>query len=149
MGDDWDWGAYANNTVTTPASTDSFVNNNGIFFCFSMQRPRSSAAITDGLSNTLAIGEKVFNEKFANSSETFTWMNSVGVIGTAASPLNGTDEKTSTSASWDIRWGFSSLHPGGAQFLMGDGSVRFVSETVALPIYRAMATMNGGEVASN
>lgn len=39
----------------------------------------------------------------------------------------------------------SSRHPGGINCLMGDGSVRFVRETVDLSTWRAMGTMNGGE----
>jgi prepilin-type N-terminal cleavage/methylation domain-containing protein/prepilin-type processing-associated H-X9-DG protein len=39
----------------------------------------------------------------------------------------------------------SSRHPGGVNCLMGDGSVRFVRETVDLATWRAMGTMNGGE----
>jgi prepilin-type processing-associated H-X9-DG protein len=35
-------------------------------------------------------------------------------------------------------------HPGGAHFLFGDGSVRFVSYGAA-PIMPALATRNGGE----
>jgi len=40
----------------------------------------------------------------------------------------------------------SSRHPGGVQCLMGDGSVRFVKDSIDLPSWRAMGTMNGGEV---
>jgi prepilin-type N-terminal cleavage/methylation domain-containing protein len=41
--------------------------------------------------------------------------------------------------------GFASLHAGGCQFLLGDGSVRFIKETVAPPVFQALATRAGGE----
>ena len=40
-----------------------------------------------------------------------------------------------------------SRHPGGVQVLVCDGSVRFVSETISLSAWRALATRAGGEVA--
>jgi len=39
-----------------------------------------------------------------------------------------------------------SRHPGGVQILLGDGSVRFTSETVDLATWRALGTRGGGEV---
>ncbi|WP_422922911.1 DUF1559 domain-containing protein [Singulisphaera sp. PoT] len=42
----------------------------------------------------------------------------------------------------------SSLHPGGVNMLMGDGTVRFIKSSVALPTWRAIGTRNGGEVVS-
>jgi prepilin-type N-terminal cleavage/methylation domain-containing protein/prepilin-type processing-associated H-X9-DG protein len=39
----------------------------------------------------------------------------------------------------------SSRHLGGVQCLMGDGSVRFVKDTIDLATWRSMGTMNGGE----
>ncbi len=40
----------------------------------------------------------------------------------------------------------SSLHGGGAQFLMGDGAVRFLSEHMSLPLFAAMGTIDGKEI---
>jgi prepilin-type processing-associated H-X9-DG protein len=42
----------------------------------------------------------------------------------------------------------SSRHPGGVNTLMGDGSVRFVKDSVSLPTWRAIGTRNGSEVVS-
>jgi prepilin-type processing-associated H-X9-DG protein len=43
---------------------------------------------------------------------------------------------------------FGSLHPGGANFAMVDGSVRFLKQTIAQATYRALGTRAGGEVIS-
>ena len=40
------------------------------------------------------------------------------------------------------------MHTGGAYHLIGDGSVRFVRDGVAAPVYVAMTTREGGEVTS-
>jgi prepilin-type N-terminal cleavage/methylation domain-containing protein/prepilin-type processing-associated H-X9-DG protein len=41
--------------------------------------------------------------------------------------------------------GFHSDHPGGANFLMGDGSVNFLSESTDLIVLRGLSTIAGGE----
>ena len=43
---------------------------------------------------------------------------------------------------------FWSRHPGGAHFVMGDGSVKFIKEQVGFVIFQALATRRGGEVLS-
>jgi prepilin-type N-terminal cleavage/methylation domain-containing protein/prepilin-type processing-associated H-X9-DG protein len=44
---------------------------------------------------------------------------------------------------------FRSFHPGGANFLLVDGSVRWISQSIAMPPYRALSTIQGGEVISS
>lgn len=44
--------------------------------------------------------------------------------------------------------GFSSLHTGGAQFLLADGSVRFISETINAATYRDLGGMTDGNLIS-
>ncbi len=40
---------------------------------------------------------------------------------------------------------FRSNHPGGANFLFADGSVRFIADDVDLNVYHALSTISGGE----
>ena len=94
--------------------------------------------ITDGTSNTGMLGERCY--KFKN-----VLMGAGNVIG--CSPLmTGYKSRTRAINSalgipyWGINqtvtaWqhqnrGFSSLHPGGVQFALCDGSVRFISDTI-------------------
>jgi prepilin-type processing-associated H-X9-DG protein len=43
----------------------------------------------------------------------------------------------------------SSNHPGGVNLLLGDGSVKFIKDSVSLQTWRALGTRNGGEVISS
>jgi prepilin-type processing-associated H-X9-DG protein len=39
-----------------------------------------------------------------------------------------------------------SYHPGGLDYLFGDGSVKFLKLTINLGVYRALGSRAGGEV---
>ncbi|SFI23864.1 DUF1559 domain-containing protein [Planctomicrobium piriforme] len=51
-----------------------------------------------------------------------------------------------STADWAADWITSSAHEGGVQMLMGDGSIRFLSENTGLNVYRALVTLRGGEI---
>jgi prepilin-type N-terminal cleavage/methylation domain-containing protein/prepilin-type processing-associated H-X9-DG protein len=46
-------------------------------------------------------------------------------------------------------FGFRSQHPGGVNFLMGDGSVRFIKNSINLQTYWALGTRQGSEAISS
>jgi prepilin-type N-terminal cleavage/methylation domain-containing protein/prepilin-type processing-associated H-X9-DG protein len=46
------------------------------------------------------------------------------------------------------QWGFRGLHPGGLNFAMTDGSVRFIKNTTNLTAYRSLGTRNMNEIVS-
>jgi prepilin-type N-terminal cleavage/methylation domain-containing protein len=54
-----------------------------------------------------------------------------------------------SGAAIDSLWGPSSEHTGGAFHLLGDGSVQFLSETMNVDTYHALASRAGGEVVTD
>jgi prepilin-type processing-associated H-X9-DG protein len=125
---------------------DPWRNGDGIFFASSFRKPRSITRISDGTSNTLMIGEDVWGRRGVPTFLPGDWVHSVNQFRLTNCPIN---YRQPNGQFWN-RWfdmGFNSRHPGGAQFALADGSVRFVSESVQLGVYRALATVAGGEVA--
>ncbi|MCH7990297.1 MAG: DUF1559 domain-containing protein [Planctomycetes bacterium] len=104
-------------SVKLPGSVDTPEKGNGIFFWNSSVRFRE---ITDGTSNTFLIGERSI------SSAAGIW------VGTRS---NQHENDSVTDCSHESRintviTAFSSKHKGGANFLMCDGAVRFISEKI-------------------
>ncbi len=141
-------------------------NNNGMFF-------RNSAIglrdVLDGSSMTLLVGERsrnladaswvgvIPNAVYTNVKvcTSTTWRYkancednaSVLVLShTGPDPVNQpnvVDVPNNKGAQSDDFW---SLHPGGCNFAFGDGSVRFLKESVNPIVFSSLATRAGGEV---
>jgi prepilin-type N-terminal cleavage/methylation domain-containing protein/prepilin-type processing-associated H-X9-DG protein len=107
--------------------------------------------VTDGTSNTAAVGEREskfhFGGIWAGSYKNELYGNT-GIMSNvdpfrngARSPeylINGQGAQNTKSA-------FSSLHPGGAQFVFGDGHMQFLSQNIDEYVYVALGSMAGGE----
>jgi prepilin-type N-terminal cleavage/methylation domain-containing protein len=149
-GNNWAWGTFQYTCTTCGKST----NNNGLdqgngINCRNggnnaafMTRHRD---ITDGTSNTFAIGESLPERCNHNW---WYWFN--GTTATTAVPLNYYALNTSiTPGDWPHNYSFASMHTGGGHFTMTDGSVRFVSENIDLQLYRDLGSINGNETSGS
>jgi prepilin-type N-terminal cleavage/methylation domain-containing protein/prepilin-type processing-associated H-X9-DG protein len=132
--------------------------------------PISIGMISDGTSNTAAVGEVTgnFNTTGTYSGSGLNLTNSTGwyhVSATNSFPIwaggnpsfqgQGAQHNyfrlmsvnyplnSKTGAGADRCFG--SQHTGGANFVFCDGSVRFLSEGIDVNVYQAMGTRNGGE----
>ncbi len=143
------WTVAASNYVGVAGNNDvETINNDGVLFRNSSVKFRD---ITDGLSNTFAVGER---EEFCKAA---AW---VGNRNPTGSGWKGPDYTTghtgegrvingTTTASNDTcTESFSSKHTGGAQFVLADGSVKFVSENIDVVTYRLVSRRNDGQVAT-
>ena len=126
-------GLFGNNEMADDPNV-----GNGIFYRNSRVR---FADVTDGLSNTLAVGERSSNLGKA------TW---TGVVPRAeAGPsltLGSADHTPNDPAAHEED--FWSRHPQGVNFLFADGSVRMVHDHIHRATWLGLATRGGGELIS-
>jgi prepilin-type processing-associated H-X9-DG protein len=57
--------------------------------------------------------------------------------------------RSSTPTNFGKISGFKSAHPGGANMLMGDGSVRFVEEAIDYVTYNILGSRANDDIAAN
>lgn len=107
-----------------------------------------SGKFTDGMSNTVAIGER-----FRNSTATINPRNRQYHCIGSPNAQNQHSSFAGTVATINDRTtdnkgyaGFHSSHTGGVHFLLMDGSVRFVSENIAMTTRNALATITSGDI---
>lgn len=111
-------------------------------YMFGENSRTSAAMVRDGLSTTAAMAERTYN--VLNGSGV-AWAYR-GWVMTGVDPAHGLNR-------WEFytypripgrlgSWQYGgSQHPGGANLLLGDGSVHFYSETTALPLLEGISTI--------
>jgi prepilin-type N-terminal cleavage/methylation domain-containing protein/prepilin-type processing-associated H-X9-DG protein len=124
------------------------------------QRGVTLAQVPDGTSNTILAGEMGFQLKdyffssgpyigqLRGGNTQWVWGYPSYSFGSTGILFNTT---VGTPANLTARLGaFRSDHPNGANFLFGDGSVRFVANgRISLATYQALGTRDGGEILGN
>jgi len=152
-------GSYVGMNGAPNGVTSDAYDNNGAFI---RNQSLRIADITDGLSNTLFIGERC-----TNMSNT-TWVGAVQ--GSVVPDLRYSDLADQlASAEGDSALvlahgstthlpnnplvfdadATASFHMAGVNFLFGDGSVQTINNTIDPNVYQALCTRNGGEPNNN
>jgi len=130
-----------------PSNSYDVKMGSGSFLYLRKLRPRD---ITDGLSNTLFVGEAVVSNTASGGAIVWSLGYRFSTLRTAVNPINtptGRGILTTASGRVPMNGAFQSQHPGGSQFVFGDGHVGFLSENIDhLRVYAALATRNGEEV---
>jgi len=172
--DDWElapsgehWAASSYNGVMGPGYTSGSIKNyvsrgghcgnyntDGVF---NASGRTTIDDVTDGLSLTLAFGERTHHLRGWTKGGYDN--GSVACIFNAKNikyPINSAPERYCYVADAECPAGhvdalfndlpFGSEHPGGAQFCFAGGSVQFLNETIGMSIYQSLGSIDGGEV---
>ena len=119
------------------------------------------ADLRDGASNTVAVGESHGGTQRKVSINFGPW----GLTGThtcchgrvfsdsqtSVDPVHFVDARWALNAAWDesgrsYAWVFNSSHVGGGEFLLGDGSVRFLSDVMDYRVFCLLNYIQDGQV---
>ena len=147
---------------------NTWVGSSGASAPFSFNKFERLSGITDGTSNTMLMAElimaandnswdcrgDVHNDDDGAFFSTANTPNSgvdqcvicVPTVSTSPPPCSQTGSRFNNSTN-AAAVSARSKHPGGVQVALADGSVRFVPNTVALVVWRAMGSTQGGETA--
>jgi len=161
-------GAGTNYDFITSARTDknscNDYNNSTSFDkrMFGEESETTAAQVTDGLSNTFMVGETTRRHL---NGRGFAWAYRGWVMAGVDPHPNEQDAginlwhmpwvhptfqspPTNPVVGWARTWWSpaASLHPGGCQFVMGDGSAHFVSESIQKSLLSSLSAMADGQI---
>ncbi|HVW00104.1 MAG TPA: DUF1559 domain-containing protein, partial [Planctomycetaceae bacterium] len=127
------------------------VQNSSTRYMFGENSSSRVRDVTDGTTNTLMVGETTLN----------VWNGRTSAWGYRGWVMTGIDPQSIGINTWYVNgsgqqqfgtlasWGYpGSLHVGGAHFVLGDGSVRFLSQNINLNLLYKISMMGDGSVAS-
>jgi prepilin-type processing-associated H-X9-DG protein len=110
--------------------------------------------ITDGLSNTILVGE-VRADSSNHVRAGWCHSNKWGIFTQIPINFDSSEPDVATATAkgktacnarctWNSEVGFRSRHTGGAQFVMGDGSVHFLSQSIDMNNYQRLGAKSDG-----
>jgi prepilin-type N-terminal cleavage/methylation domain-containing protein len=120
-------------------------NNNGMFSTFTRRKFKEC---TDGLSQTMLVGEVIDGHKGDASNR---WSAATRYLDTSRTTYNPPNTFPArpvfiTISGLSVNGAFASNHPGVCQFVFGDGHVVAIGENIDAPkTYQALSTRAGGE----
>jgi len=116
---------------------------NGVLFRNSRVR---FTDVSDGLSNTLFVGEVALDARRDKWGGIWAGAQRHDQWGIWISGVFWAIDEGPFRPNGPDKWGFCSPHPGGVGFAYGDGSVRFIRDSVDPKIPADMSSRAGGEV---
>lgn len=136
------------NSIEAPINME----NTGVMF---LNSSITYDQITDGSSNTIFIGEQLFDKSdlgwmsgtraSLRNTGSFNW----GLPSNQYAFPNDSDEAQENQPAIDPLLkvgGFGSYHVGGANFALGDGSVRFISENIDAELFEQLGNRADGKL---
>jgi prepilin-type N-terminal cleavage/methylation domain-containing protein/prepilin-type processing-associated H-X9-DG protein len=125
------------------------VMNTGVF---GYLLARSPAHVRDGLSSTMFAGEVIAADTSDSRNIWSFAFRHCDSLRNTENPLNtppglgSVFENLTISPPQKCNGAFGSRHPGGGQFVFGDGRVAFLSDTISQATYRALSTRADGDI---
>ena len=114
---------------------------------FGHNKPTRFTDIVDGLSNTFLVGEHRTNMTALPQWHS-TWLGVIPAGEDAFVRILAVSDHTPNNPAAHSD-DFSSPHPQGVHFLMGDGRVRFLGQTISKLVFQALTTKAGREANTN
>ncbi len=144
-GANWAWGGFVvagTSSCVNTNDTNGLADGDGLFFRGDGNKKKKLTDIRDGTANTFMIGEDL-----PQYNQWCSWPYSNNAVGTCAVPPNYQmpPSMPASPGNWPTTYSFRSKHTNGLMFGYADGSVHFVSQSIDISVYRAMATIAGGE----
>ncbi len=122
---------------------NGFANQRGLFHEYGNKTGTKIDRITDGTSNTIAMGHTTTASKHSDA------LNFTNMTFSTIWPINYQQKlsvSTGSAGGGARQRSMNSWHSGGAQILLADGSVRFLNESIDARTQNALGSRAGGEV---
>jgi prepilin-type N-terminal cleavage/methylation domain-containing protein/prepilin-type processing-associated H-X9-DG protein len=141
------WNEVQNAAKCNPGGRGAFHGDG-----YSGFQPETLMSVTDGLSNTIFIGER---HTRSHPTRAQFWADSFNLYSKGAT-YHGVPTAFYLLPDYDVcqaninsnycKYGWGSFHTGGISFLFGDGHVRSLPPTIDNEVFIALSTIAGGEV---